>query len=307
MHRNLDRRVELPVPGEEPRPAAGTAGADRHGHGRGHQLLVAGRGRHLDPASSRRRTGSRSGICSSTCCSAAGIRPPMADAAGRGYRPARDPGRGRGAVAPGRARPGGGAGPPAALRRLEPAQGQDPEPASTSCAPPCARWPRRPASGWCSAGACRPPPTGPAAGRPRWWTTGRPGPRPGRSPGSRPTTRWTSWTGCRVPGGPGAAQLPARRGGCSATFAAGPPDTVPVMLLRHASAVHKTDWQVTGHDDDLRRPLDPAGGPQAQALAPLLAASRPAGWSARWPSGARPRSGPTPPLAGMAGRRPTRR
>ena len=60
-------------------------------------------------------------------------------------------------------------------------------------------------------------------------------------------------------------------------FAAGPPDTVPVVLLRHASAVHKTDWQVTGHDDDLKRPLDPAGGQQAQALAPLLACFAP-GW-----------------------------
>jgi 8-oxo-dGTP diphosphatase len=60
-------------------------------------------------------------------------------------------------------------------------------------------------------------------------------------------------------------------------FAAGPLDTVPVVLLRHASAVHKMDWQVTGHDDDLKRPLDPAGGQQAQALAPLLCCFAP-GW-----------------------------
>lgn len=60
-------------------------------------------------------------------------------------------------------------------------------------------------------------------------------------------------------------------------FAAGPPDTVPVVLLRHASAVHKMDWQVTEHDDDLRRPLDPAGGQQAQALTPLLGCFAP-GW-----------------------------
>jgi 8-oxo-(d)GTP phosphatase len=60
-------------------------------------------------------------------------------------------------------------------------------------------------------------------------------------------------------------------------FAAGPLDTVPVVLLRHASAVHKMDWQVTGHDDDLKRPLGPAGGRQAQALAPLLYCFAP-GW-----------------------------
>jgi 8-oxo-dGTP diphosphatase len=60
-------------------------------------------------------------------------------------------------------------------------------------------------------------------------------------------------------------------------FAAGPLDTVPVVLLRHASAMHKMDWQVTGHDDDLKRPLDPAGGQQAQALAPLLGCFAP-GW-----------------------------
>jgi len=60
-------------------------------------------------------------------------------------------------------------------------------------------------------------------------------------------------------------------------FAAGPADTVPVILLRHASAVHKMDWQVTGHGEDVQRPLDPAGGQQAQALAPLLACFAP-GW-----------------------------
>jgi len=60
-------------------------------------------------------------------------------------------------------------------------------------------------------------------------------------------------------------------------FAAGPPDTVPVVLLRHASAVHKMDWRVSGHEDDLERPLDPAGDQQALTLARLLGCFAP-GW-----------------------------
>jgi 8-oxo-(d)GTP phosphatase len=60
-------------------------------------------------------------------------------------------------------------------------------------------------------------------------------------------------------------------------FAAGPLNTVPVVLLRHAAAVHKMDWQAAGYDDDLQRPLSPAGGHQAQTLAPLLACFAP-GW-----------------------------
>lgn len=53
-------------------------------------------------------------------------------------------------------------------------------------------------------------------------------------------------------------------------FAAGPVDTVPVVLLRHAAARDKADWRVTGHDDDLARPLAPSGCQQAVALAALL-------------------------------------
>jgi 8-oxo-dGTP diphosphatase len=41
--------------------------------------------------------------------------------------------------------------------------------------------------------------------------------------------------------------------------------------------MHKMDWRIAGHADDLKRPLDPAGGQQAQALAPLLACFAP-GW-----------------------------
>jgi 8-oxo-dGTP pyrophosphatase MutT (NUDIX family) len=53
-------------------------------------------------------------------------------------------------------------------------------------------------------------------------------------------------------------------------FASGPPETVPVVLLRHAAARVKADWRVTGHDDDLARPLAPSGGQQAVAVAALL-------------------------------------
>ncbi|HTT50609.1 MAG TPA: NUDIX hydrolase [Streptosporangiaceae bacterium] len=53
-------------------------------------------------------------------------------------------------------------------------------------------------------------------------------------------------------------------------FAAGPPDTVPLVLTRHASAGSKTEWREAGHTDDLARPLDPAGHEQAGQLALLL-------------------------------------
>jgi 8-oxo-(d)GTP phosphatase len=53
-------------------------------------------------------------------------------------------------------------------------------------------------------------------------------------------------------------------------FAAGPPDTIPFILVRHASAGNKDDWRAAGHDDDLKRPLDEAGLRQRQALATLL-------------------------------------
>jgi len=58
-------------------------------------------------------------------------------------------------------------------------------------------------------------------------------------------------------------------------FAAGPLDTAPVILLRHASAVAKKDWRQAGHAD-LARPLSERGGGQAAALAGLLGCFAPA-------------------------------
>jgi len=49
-------------------------------------------------------------------------------------------------------------------------------------------------------------------------------------------------------------------------------DTVPVILLRHATAVSKSDWE---RDDGLR-PLDDTGRADAEALAGLLACFAPA-------------------------------
>ena len=43
MHRNLDRRVELLCRVKDPEQQERATGADRHGHGRGHEFLVAGR------------------------------------------------------------------------------------------------------------------------------------------------------------------------------------------------------------------------------------------------------------------------
>ncbi len=51
-----------------------------------------------------------------------------------------------------------------------------------------------------------------------------------------------------------------------AELAAGPCDTVPVILLRHASAGDKGSWA----GDDLARPLDPGGAADAERLASLL-------------------------------------
>ena len=49
-------------------------------------------------------------------------------------------------------------------------------------------------------------------------------------------------------------------------FRAGPLRTVPLILLRHASAGHKSDWP----KDDRSRPLDARGEKDAAALADLL-------------------------------------
>ncbi len=53
-------------------------------------------------------------------------------------------------------------------------------------------------------------------------------------------------------------------------FAAGPPDTTPLILIRHASAGSKDGWRADGHDDDLKRPLDELGREQKEELALLL-------------------------------------
>src|SRR5262249_41030859 len=60
------------------------------------------------------------------------------------------------------------------------------------------------------------------------------------------------------------------------TFTAGPLDTAPVILLRHASAVAKKEWRQAVHPDDLSRPLSDRGRAQAAALAGLLCSFAPA-------------------------------
>jgi 8-oxo-(d)GTP phosphatase len=54
------------------------------------------------------------------------------------------------------------------------------------------------------------------------------------------------------------------------SFTAGPPDTRPIVLLRHAATVSKSQWQATGGGDDLARPLSPRGVAQAMLLAEAL-------------------------------------
>jgi len=55
-------------------------------------------------------------------------------------------------------------------------------------------------------------------------------------------------------------------------FARLPADTVPLILLRHARAVPKPDW----NREDALRPLDEGGRAAAKALAPVLACFAPA-------------------------------
>lgn len=59
-------------------------------------------------------------------------------------------------------------------------------------------------------------------------------------------------------------------------FAAGPPDTVPLILVRHGSAENKAEWRASGRPDDLARPLAEAGREQAALLARLLRCYAPA-------------------------------
>ena len=53
-------------------------------------------------------------------------------------------------------------------------------------------------------------------------------------------------------------------------FAAGPADTAPVILIRHADAVGRKAWRQAGHTDDLTRPLSVKGEAEAQALGQIL-------------------------------------
>jgi len=53
-------------------------------------------------------------------------------------------------------------------------------------------------------------------------------------------------------------------------FAAGPADTVPVILVRHADAVGRKAWRQAGHTDDLTRPLSVRGEAEAEALGEIL-------------------------------------
>jgi 8-oxo-dGTP diphosphatase len=59
------------------------------------------------------------------------------------------------------------------------------------------------------------------------------------------------------------------------SFTAGPADSAPVILLRHAAAVPKKVWRETGHDDQAR-PLSDMGQEQARTLSELLSTFAPA-------------------------------
>jgi 8-oxo-(d)GTP phosphatase len=58
-------------------------------------------------------------------------------------------------------------------------------------------------------------------------------------------------------------------------FAAGPADTAPVILVRHADAVGRKAWYRSGHTDDLGRPLSISGEVDAQALGQILSSFAP--------------------------------
>ena len=60
------------------------------------------------------------------------------------------------------------------------------------------------------------------------------------------------------------------------SFTAGPADTAPVILLRHATAAARKAWRKAGHADDLARPLTEVGQEQARALSELLSTFAPA-------------------------------
>jgi 8-oxo-(d)GTP phosphatase len=58
-------------------------------------------------------------------------------------------------------------------------------------------------------------------------------------------------------------------------FAAGPADTSPVILVRHADAVGRNAWRRAGHTEDLARPLSIKGEVDAQALGQILSCYAP--------------------------------
>ena len=70
------------------------------------------------------------------------------------------------------------------------------------------------------------------------------------------------------------------------SFAAGPPDTIPFILVRHASAGSKTAWRAAGHEDDLIRPLDEPARGRPPRWHRCWAATPGAGCSARWQNAA---------------------
>ena len=196
----------------------------------------------------------------------------------------------------GLARPDGAAGgrgrAPAALRRLDAAQGQAAARRAASSRPRCARSARRSA-----------PVRSVAASAPSRYPVGvtLPGVQEGHVlvdalPRRRvrgPTTRSTRSSGCRVGRGAPAAQLRRRPQRAARLRVALPAADSVMVLVRHAKAGKRSEWR----GDDALRPLDPAGETQARRLAALLrlfaptriysadrAALRP-DVSNRWPAG----------------------
>ena len=105
-----------------------------------------------------------------------------------------------------------------------------------------------------------------ASAGPSGSTTGRRG-RLTRTPfpASSRTTRSTCWTG--LPSRRRASRLSYQRDvSLLAELAGGPAETIPLILLRHASAGSKRAWPGA----DLDRPLDPGGAADAERLAGLL-------------------------------------
>jgi 8-oxo-dGTP diphosphatase len=59
-------------------------------------------------------------------------------------------------------------------------------------------------------------------------------------------------------------------------FLAGPLDTTPLILLRHAATISKRHWRAAGHDDDLARPLSRRRRAQSAWLAEIFTCFPPA-------------------------------